>query len=110
MQIPGADRAIIEPAKVRDYLLSREHPIGRFKARVFATAGFRSDNWADLQRALQAVARSEDAVLVRSEGHGQYFEVRAILQGPEGTLPVLTVWILRTGELVPRFVTAYPSS
>ena len=110
MQIPGAERAVVEPAKVRDYLLSREHPIGRFKARVFAAAGYRSENWIQLQRDLQVVARSTDAVLTRSEPYGQFFEVRAILQGPEGTLPVLTVWILRTGESMPRFVTAYPSS
>lgn len=109
MQIPGADRAVVEPAKVRDYLLAREHPIGRFKARVFATAGYRSDNWPDLQRDLQVIARSADAVLARSEGYGQIFEIRAMLHGPEGTLAVLTVWILRTGESVPRFVTAYPS-
>ena len=95
---------------MRDYLLSREHPIGRFKARVFAAAGYRAENWAVLQRDLQAIARSADAVLTRSEPYGQLFEIRAILQGPQGTLPVLTVWILRAGESVPRFVTAYPSS
>ena len=110
MQIPGADRAIVESTKVRDYLLSPEHPIGRFKARVFASAGYRSDNWQQLQRDLQVVARSADAVLTRAEVYGQLFEIRAILQGPDGTLSVLTVWILRTGESFPRFVTAYPSS
>ena len=110
MQIPGADRAVVEPAKVRDYLLSREHPVGRFKARVFAAAGYRPENWTQLQRDLQVLAGSADAVLTRSEGYGRLFEVRAILQGPEGTLPVLTVWILRSGESFPRFVTAYPTS
>lgn len=110
MQIPGADHAVVEPAKVRDYLLSREHPIGRFKARVFASAGYRFHNWTQLQRDLQVIARSVDAVLTRSEPYGQFFEIRAILEGPEGTLPVLTVWILRTDESGPRFVTAYPTS
>ena len=110
MQIPGADLAVVEPAKVRDYLLSREHPIGRFKAHVFAAAGYQSENWTILQRDLQGIVRSADAVLMRSEPYGQLFEIRAILQGPEGTLPVLTVRILRTGESVPRFVTAYPST
>ena len=110
MQIPGADRAVVEPAKVREYPLSREHPIGRFKARVFASAGYRSDNWQQLQHELQVIAQSADTVLARSEAYGQLFEVRAILQGPDGTLPVLTVWILRTGESFPRFVTAYPTA
>jgi hypothetical protein len=110
VQIPGADRAVVEPAKVRDYLLSREHPIGRFKARVFGSAGYRSDNWQQLQRDLQVIAQSADAVLTRAEAYGQFFEIRGILHGPDGTLPVLTVWILRTGESFPRFVTAYPSA
>jgi len=31
--LPNADEAVIEPAKLRDYLLSTTHPLGRFKAR-----------------------------------------------------------------------------
>ena len=34
MRLPGAQRAIIDAAKVRDYLLSPEHPVGRAKARL----------------------------------------------------------------------------
>jgi hypothetical protein len=100
----------VEPAKGRDYLLSREHPIGRFKARVFGSVGYQSDNWQQLLRDLQVIAQSADAVLARAEAYGQVFEIRAILHGPNGTLPVLTVWILRTGESFPRCVTAYPSA
>ena len=93
---------------MRDYLLSREHPVGRFKARVFASAGYGETNWEVLQRDLQVVARSEDAILARAERYGQLFEIRAILQGPAGSLPVITVWLLRVTEDFPRFVTAYP--
>jgi hypothetical protein len=95
---------------VRGYLLSREHPIGRFKARVFASAGYRSENWQQLQRDLQVIAQSTDAVLARSEAYGEYYEIRAMLHGPDGTLPVLMVWILRIGESFPRFVRASPSA
>ena len=109
MLLPNAGVAEIDPQKLHGYLLSHTHPIGRFKARVFASAGYRSDNWQQLQRDLQVIAQSADAVLARSEAYGQFFEVRAMLHGPDGTLPVLTVWILRTGESFPRFVTAYPS-
>ena len=108
MHLPGADRAVVEPTKVRDYLLSREHPVGRFKARVFASAGYGAAQWEVLQRDLQVVALSEDATLVRAEPYGQLFEIRAILQGLTGPLPVLTVWIVRQTEDFPRFVTAYP--
>lgn len=34
-KLPNAEQAVVEPAKVRDYLLSSAHPVGRFKAVVF---------------------------------------------------------------------------
>ncbi|MFO0327747.1 MAG: DUF6883 domain-containing protein, partial [Gemmatimonadota bacterium] len=42
--------------KVRDYLLSPEHPVGRFKARVFAAAGYRREAWQQLREELRALA------------------------------------------------------
>jgi Domain of unknown function (DUF6883) len=33
--------------KLRDYLLSRLHPVGRFKAPFFASLGYGADNWQD---------------------------------------------------------------
>ncbi len=41
MRLPGGHQVRIEERKVRDYLLSATHPVGRFKARVFASAGVR---------------------------------------------------------------------
>jgi hypothetical protein len=44
MRIPGADRAVVDEAKIRHYLLSPEHPVGDPKARFFKALGFsRSD-------------------------------------------------------------------
>jgi hypothetical protein len=43
MSLPNADRAIVDPAKVRDYLLS--HPVGRFKAAFFLSLGYSQDRW-----------------------------------------------------------------
>ena len=40
MRLPNAWRAIIEERKVRYYLLSRSHPVERFKAAQLARAGF----------------------------------------------------------------------
>ena len=109
MRLPGADRAIVDAAKVRDYLLSLEHPVGRFKARVFLAAGYSRTDSGVLQRDLQALARTEDALPGRSTPYGQLYEVRGILQGAPGrALAVVTVWIVRPGEDVPRLVTAYP--
>ena len=40
MTLPNSDRAVIEGAKLFDYLLSRAHPVGRFKARFFESLGY----------------------------------------------------------------------
>ena len=45
VKIPGAERATVDAAKVRDYLLSPEHRVGSAKARFFAQLGF-EQGWA----------------------------------------------------------------
>jgi len=108
MLLPNPDRALVEATKVRDYLLSTEHPVGRFKAAVFASIGYRREDWAILQADLLATARLE-AVLQAQTPFGQKFEVPAILRGPSGCeLAVVVIWLVRRGEDFPRLVTAYP--
>jgi len=38
MTLAGAERAVVDVEKLRDYCLSAAHPRGRHKARVFASA------------------------------------------------------------------------
>lgn len=98
-----------ELAKVRDYLLSREHPIGQFKAAVFESVGYRQESWQVLQADLLAVAAFDGARLKATTEYGQLFEVPAMLQGPlQRVLPVISVWLLARGENIPRLVTVYP--
>jgi Domain of unknown function (DUF4926)/Domain of unknown function (DUF6883) len=61
MKLPAAERAVIAPAKIRDYLVSTSHPVGRFKAPFFASLGYTSANWRRLERDLLAIAMSGDA-------------------------------------------------
>lgn len=110
MRLPRADSAICDETKVRDYLLSREHPIGRAKARFFESLGYTRPEWDVLQAGLIVLAATGDAVPAAASVFGQPYVVRGILRGPSGrAAPVATVWIVRSGEDVPRFVTAYPS-
>jgi hypothetical protein len=44
MKLPNSDRATIDDRKLIDYVLSPEHPIGRFKAAFFRRHGFTMDN------------------------------------------------------------------
>lgn len=109
MLLPNAQSAVIDPAKLRDYLLSHTHPIGRFKARFFAALGFSADRWAELEGALRSQHLTQDGVLRDSGPHGEAYAIRAILAGPGGqSAPVVSIWFIRVGEQDPRFVTAYP--
>lgn len=109
MKLPHADRAIVDPVKVRDYLLSPEHPVGRAKARFFAALGFTREGWPGLQHALLALAVDGEAAPSPASEFGRKYVVRGIIWGPAGrAASVETVWIVLAGEDVPRLVTAYP--
>ena len=51
MRLPNVDQATIDRAKLEGYLLSEVHPVGRFKARFFASLGFTAHNWRELETA-----------------------------------------------------------
>lgn len=87
LKLPNAERAVVDPAKVRDYLLSPEHPLGRAKARFFAAVGFTRAAWPALQRALLDLAAGGQATLGRETPYGQKYEVRGMIQGPVGGRP-----------------------
>jgi hypothetical protein len=109
VRLPNADRAIVEDAKVRDYLLSPSHPVGRFKAVFFVALGFSADQWELLRDALLDLARASDAKPGLPSPFGLKFEIRAILQGPSGRqADLVTVWMVSNGKDFPHFVTAYP--
>lgn len=109
MSLPRADIAVVEPAKIRDYLLSTTHPVGRFKAVFFVALGYSREQWEVLGNDLLALARTETAAPGELSPHGRKFELNGILTGPSGRSATIgTAWIVRAGEEFPRFITAYP--
>jgi hypothetical protein len=107
--LPNADEAVIDPAKLRDYLLSTTHPLGRFKARFFGALGFAADQWQELESAIRTQHLTQEAKSLPAMRSGQKFTIQAILTGPSGeSAAVVSVWFIRAGETAPTFVTAYP--
>lgn len=109
MPIQNPNQAIIDPAKVRDYLLSPSHEIGRYKAVVFQAMGYSHESW----ELLDADLRQQHLVLepIRSSNHpfGRIYEILGDIAGPSGKIvSIQSVWIVLEGEERPRFVTAYP--
>ncbi len=109
MSLPFLDRAVIPQAKIRDYLLNPEHPIGRAKARFFTGLGFQRARWPELHAALLAHAAAGETQVLDLEPSGCKYVVRGSIRGPNGTVArLLAVWILFDPTAGPRFVTAYP--
>ncbi len=109
MNLPAADRALIRPEKLRDYLLSTEHPVGRFKAAFFARLGYSRADWQKLQQDILQIARTGTALERQASTFGRKYEVNGILRGPSGREAlVTTVWIVKIGEDYPWLVTVYP--
>lgn len=109
MKLPNPQRAVVDVRKVREYLLPRSHPIGRFKAAFFARAGFHAGNWAELSAALRNLAHEGEAVLGDADEYGQRYLVPGTLKGPTGVdLEVTAVWILPGPDAPPRLVTVFP--
>ncbi len=110
MTLPNAEKALVAPEKVRDYLLAPSNPRARGKAAFFRALGFDPGDWELLRDALLELARTGAASRGQESEFGKKFEIRATIRGPTGRQAVVnTVWIVQVGESTPRFVTAYPA-
>jgi len=106
--LPNSSQAVIAPEKLRDYLLSSIHPIGRYKALFFRTLGYDQTSWQQLETDLRSLA-SLPAEPLESTEYGTKYAITGLLTGLNGRVAeIVTVWIILAGEDVPRFVTAYP--
>jgi hypothetical protein len=98
MQLPGGDRVRIEDRKIRGYLLSKVHPVGRFKARVFASAGFTESTIDAFVSELRLLAAVGEVSAVEDTEFGRKYTLPGTLNGPLKAVEVLTVWIEEPGQ------------
>lgn len=109
MLLPDADRAEVDPSKLRDYLLSPTHPVGRFKARFFNALGYLAAEWQTLEADFRIQHLGQPATPGPKLASGQSYTIRSILKGPNGQAAmVVSVWFIGIADDVPRLVTAYP--
>ncbi len=109
MNLPGSQDAVIEEKKLTDYLLSEVHPVGKSKARYFRALGYREMNADLLKEGFKGIANSNQVREAINTPFGMKYVIDGRLNTPIGIVAwVRTVWIIESGELFPRFVTAYP--
>jgi hypothetical protein len=109
MKLPHAQEAVVPRGKIEHYLLNPGHPIGGSKEQFFRRFGFSREAWHLLADALREHARANQVASAVSDVDGTTYLVEGPMESPSGRRPRLrTVWLVETGKLAPRFITAYP--
>lgn len=85
--------------KLRDYCLSLDHPRGRHKARVFASAlGLTAEDAEELRDALLSAARDGEANASGQDEYGQRYVLDFEVVRSAGRARVRSSWIVRSGK------------
>ncbi len=109
MQLPDNSNAYVSMSKITDYLISETHAIGKSKAKFFRSLGFDEENVGRFIQGLIRIAQTESVTDVSETAYGKKYVIDGDLETPKGDMIRLrTVWIIETGDFVPRLVTAYP--
>ncbi|GET35750.1 DUF6883 domain-containing protein [Microseira wollei] len=109
MKLPNYELAVVPQQKITDYLLSPTHPDGRSKEKFFTAFGFSLDDWETLKNALLRHVAFHDVTKVEDSPFGTRYVVEGSLLTPDSRNPLIrSVWFVETGEIIPKFATAYP--
>jgi len=108
MRLPGAARATIPTDKLVNYALDPNHPRGRHKARVFASAlGIGAADWRYLHDQILEALADAPVRSTRITSFGVAYEVVVLIDGLNGaTVPVVTTWIVERGA-APRLTSTW---
>ncbi len=108
MRLPGAEGAVVDLSKLRDYVLNSFHPRGRHKARVFASAlGIVQTDAEYLRQELLEAALIGDALPGESDEYGQRYILDFRCVRGERYATVRSGWIIVAGEAFPRLTTCF---
>lgn len=108
MKISNIENAIISSEKIKNYLLSSSHPVGRFKAVFFNSLGYTSSNWELLLNDIYSILKN-DAEKIEESEYGQKYKISGEIVGPlKKSSQIITIWIILKDNKNPQFVTAYP--
>ncbi len=106
----GVPPRIVPPAKLTDYLLRADHPVGGAKAAFFRSFGFALDRPDVLADALADHPERNPVAGTETSAWGMKYLVRCTIRTPDGRDPcVLSVWFVPPGSNLARLVTAYPN-
>jgi hypothetical protein len=101
--VPNAGNVFVDPAKLT-YLLATDQG----KAMFFARFGFDPTQPQELAAALQWHVSNHHYDSIYYTPHGTKYVVKCSAPSPDKRDPcILSVWIVDSGQTIPRLVTAY---
>jgi hypothetical protein len=109
LEFPNRGNAYIPLSKLKEYLLSETHSVGKSKAKLLRSFGFNETNINMLMQGLISIAHLGEVKDVLSSPHGVKYVIDGSLRTPAGgSINIRTIWITDKDQVRPRFVTAYP--
>ncbi len=110
MQLPNYEKAVINPQKFTDYILSNSHPIGKYKAAYFKSIGFIKENYHLLINEISKLIKENNIDSKTENEFGKKYVISGIISAPnKKKLKVTTVWFIENNNSIPYFVTVYPT-
>ncbi|MBQ9857607.1 MAG: hypothetical protein IJO77_01260 [Oscillospiraceae bacterium] len=108
--VPNSITARTHKEKFTGYFLNKEHPTGKFKARLFdSILGYNESNWEELSDKLFDGVQTAAVKDVAQTEHGIKYKCDIRVKGLKGKeADVHTVWQIDKNNPMPRIVTAYP--
>ncbi len=107
-KLPNPENAVVEMRKLRGYCLNPEHPRGKHKARIFASAlGLTAEDSEELCRTLVSAAPSEEATPTEEDEYGRRYVLDFEMSTEIGSVRVRSGWIVRSSEDFPRFTSCW---
>lgn len=98
----------IDIRKLRDYCLNPSHPVGKHKARVFASQLRIGKSEAEiLKEKILHEIRNAEIVPGTEDQFGKRFSADLSLNIKDQAAIVKTIWIQKTGSSIPELVTCY---
>jgi hypothetical protein len=107
-RLPHGDRAILDIRKLEDYCLNPSHPRGRHKYRVFREVlDIQRSDALWLRDALLEAAGSGEASPIVADAWGTHWRMDVTIRRQKVNAVIRSLWIVRTGESAPRFVSCW---
>lgn len=108
MKFFGTKRVIIEHEKIEGYCLNENHPVGKHKAKVFASAlGINSKDAEWLINQIRDKLPECEAVTWQEDEYGIRYQVEMQIENGLKKAIISTIWLYSVPEDHLRLITCY---